>query len=145
MKMCPYCGWQFDPTNSMVPAHYFPGPEEPCPGSCQAPRNSESDKRPLWKDETILQSIKRAELQRETRERLREEDRYANEPFYSKAEYDDAIATEREACAKLADEGFESWAAAMEGAGMPDFTEAQTAANACRGLAAAIRGRAITT
>ena len=54
--MCPHCGWRFDALlakDGAVPVHKWePEPRRSvrCPGSEQAPRNLESDKRPLWKD-----------------------------------------------------------------------------------------------
>lgn len=66
-SQCPYCGWKYPFVHGLVPPHNYvvtavPSvvvsvPEDeahlevrPCPGSQQAPRNPESDKRPLWKD-----------------------------------------------------------------------------------------------
>jgi hypothetical protein len=53
--MCPHCGELFyasELRDSLIPTHDFPQPcRAVCPGSKQTPRNSDSDKRPLWKDE----------------------------------------------------------------------------------------------
>ncbi len=56
--MCPHCGWIYDTDTlgirelSLMPTHVFPELScIVCPGSEQHPRNPESDKRPLWKDE----------------------------------------------------------------------------------------------
>lgn len=55
---CPHCGWVYDPEKhkfrfGAVPTHDFQKLcRSVCPGSSQAPRNAETDKRPLWKDET---------------------------------------------------------------------------------------------
>lgn len=59
-SMCPHCGWRYrwrdhetDPWGfvGLVPIHGSPLPNaEPCPGTGQAPRNPESDRRRLWKD-----------------------------------------------------------------------------------------------
>jgi uncharacterized membrane-anchored protein YjiN (DUF445 family) len=54
--MCPHCGWTYDPavegdSYNLVPDHWFRGEE--CPGHNQHPRNAESDKRPLWRDEQV--------------------------------------------------------------------------------------------
>ena len=63
MLMCPYCGWKYDPQSfsepgddgrpfALVPTHAAMSPAEiTCPGSEQHPRNPESDRRPLWKDQ----------------------------------------------------------------------------------------------
>ena len=63
MLMCPHCGWLYDPQQfskpgddgrpfALVPGHdYGDGSGRypfSCPGSSQAPRNQESDRRPLW-------------------------------------------------------------------------------------------------
>lgn len=48
MLMCPHCGWMFV-EDRVVPAHRWK--LRTCPGSGQVPRNPESDRRPLWKDE----------------------------------------------------------------------------------------------
>jgi len=56
--MCPHCGWRFDAllahdNSGLVPHHAYPPTPvggRLCPGSDQAPRNPESDRRPLWKD-----------------------------------------------------------------------------------------------
>ncbi len=55
--MCPHCGWKFDAAQckGLVPPHMWErGPKDciRCPGSEQAPRNPDSDRRPLWKDMT---------------------------------------------------------------------------------------------
>lgn len=52
--MCPYCGWTYDPSINgdgydLVPNHWYKA--EDCPGQQQHPRNADSDKRPLWRDE----------------------------------------------------------------------------------------------
>lgn len=53
---CPHCGWTYDPQAekgwSFVPVHMKGQAQESirCPGSGQAPRNADSDKRPLWQD-----------------------------------------------------------------------------------------------
>lgn len=53
--MCPHCGWTYQPDGdgwSLVPTHDFPKPARAvCPGSQQTPRNAQTDRRPLWKDE----------------------------------------------------------------------------------------------
>lgn len=54
--MCPHCGWTYDPSINgegydFVPNHWFKAVD--CPGQQQHPRNAESDKRPLWRDEKI--------------------------------------------------------------------------------------------
>jgi len=57
-RCCPHCGWQFDARESrLVPSHKWLDARnfaegDLCPGIGQVPRNPESDKRPLWKDET---------------------------------------------------------------------------------------------
>jgi Rad3-related DNA helicase len=67
---CPYCGREYSQRacKPLIPAHSFvsnnprvmtaavlnSGASEEeirCPGSGQVPRNAESDRRPLWKDE----------------------------------------------------------------------------------------------
>ncbi len=63
--MCPHCGWRFDALlahdnpfgSGLVPKHDLMTAQGEriksageCPGSNQAPRNPESDRRPLWKD-----------------------------------------------------------------------------------------------
>lgn len=49
--MCPHCGELFRYNVRLIPTHDFPKPcRMVCPGSGQIPRNSLSDKRPLWKD-----------------------------------------------------------------------------------------------
>ena len=53
-KMCPHCGWIFAGTTRLVPKHDIDS--IPCPGSEQNPRNPDSDKRPLWKDETQVRA-----------------------------------------------------------------------------------------
>lgn len=51
-RMCPHCGWRFDIARGrLVPPHGCEGHAVQCPGTGQNPRNPESDKRPLWKDE----------------------------------------------------------------------------------------------
>lgn len=60
LLVCPHCGWEFERTrrhlNRLVPDHYWPAPFDAlCPGSQQNPRNPDSDKRPLWKDEPAQQ------------------------------------------------------------------------------------------
>jgi len=78
MKMCPHCGWQYDPddhadlrlgvsAHELVPEHCYVvcspiemsaaaleagaiEEEIRCPGMHQHPRNPESDRRHLWKD-----------------------------------------------------------------------------------------------
>jgi hypothetical protein len=61
---CPHCGMTYDPRDvpphlksveHLVPEHFFNHPER-CPGSWQNPRNAESDRRPLWKDEPCTQT-----------------------------------------------------------------------------------------
>lgn len=54
--MCPHCGALFTSRElvyyKLIPTHDFPKMcRAVCPGSKQNPRNSDSDKRPLWKDE----------------------------------------------------------------------------------------------
>lgn len=62
MLMCPHCGWQYDPAeeekrrktfnHSLVPTHDYPKMcRSVCRGAGQIPRNPESDRRPLWKDQ----------------------------------------------------------------------------------------------
>jgi hypothetical protein len=76
MMKCPHCGWKYDPylmptsldTAGLVPMHNYVinspiymsaaaldsgavEEEVKCPGSMQIPRNAESDRRLLWKDE----------------------------------------------------------------------------------------------
>jgi len=54
--MCPHCGELFAPEimTGLIPTHDFPKPcRTVCPGSGQHPRNSLSDKRPLWKDQYL--------------------------------------------------------------------------------------------
>lgn len=68
--MCPFCGWCFNALlahdnpfgSGLVPKHDYAmmgldgtskEPWKECPGSNQNPRNSESDKRPLWKDQQL--------------------------------------------------------------------------------------------
>ena len=58
LKMCPHCGRTFLPRKCkpLVPKHewlpnYYATESVACPGSEQHPRNADSDKRPLWKDE----------------------------------------------------------------------------------------------
>ncbi len=49
MNMCPHCGWRYDPRRDhLVPQHGCEGHAIRCPGVGQNPRNSESDRRPLW-------------------------------------------------------------------------------------------------
>ena len=49
--MCPHCGhvpaWLY--LFRFIPEHTYLGRK--CPGSGQYPRNCETDRRPLWKDE----------------------------------------------------------------------------------------------
>lgn len=49
--ICPHCGMEpkWLEHFSLVPEHSFAGRR--CEGSHQVPRNSESDRRPLWKDD----------------------------------------------------------------------------------------------
>ncbi len=53
MSMCPHCGRRVPSTEliggRLVPIHAYGLLY--CPGSEQNPRNPETDKRPLWKDE----------------------------------------------------------------------------------------------
>lgn len=54
---CPHCGWEYDPSINgwgydLVPDHLTDN--RPCPGQQQKPRNAESDKRPLWSEETPM-------------------------------------------------------------------------------------------
>lgn len=59
--MCPHCGFRYDPNGvpwhlhcsveRLVPEHFLDGGPGRCPGSWQNPRNPESDRRPLWRDE----------------------------------------------------------------------------------------------
>ena len=47
---CPHCGRIYpNLRTALIPRHQLGS--EVCPGSGQYPRNAESDKRPLWKDE----------------------------------------------------------------------------------------------
>lgn len=48
---CPHCGLVYARKRGiwLVPRHKYAGRR--CEGSGQVPRNPESDKRPLWKDE----------------------------------------------------------------------------------------------
>jgi|ERR1700722_2987244 len=53
LMMCPHCGKTYPKlyADRLVPVHKYPNNGTRCPGSEQTPRNSESDRRPLWKDE----------------------------------------------------------------------------------------------
>lgn len=56
-SMCPHCGRIFGRTKlGKVPHHVTPHPHifAACPGSLQTPRNPDTDKRPLWKDDPEL-------------------------------------------------------------------------------------------
>lgn len=48
---CPHCGKLFHPhrCRPLTPKHSTAGVA--CPGSEQQPRNAETDRRPLWKDD----------------------------------------------------------------------------------------------
>lgn len=51
MSMCPHCGRLFTQLvkGRLIPTHDHPPPcRAVCPGSGQNPRNSETDRRPLW-------------------------------------------------------------------------------------------------
>lgn len=55
--MCPHCGWTYPSCIAydndgvgLVPVHSDASTNYRCDGSEQAPRNPESDRRPLWKD-----------------------------------------------------------------------------------------------
>lgn len=53
--MCPHCGQLFAYEsllyNALIPTHdEVPPLRAVCPGSGQAPRNPNTDRRPLWKD-----------------------------------------------------------------------------------------------
>lgn len=57
---CPHCGmtyrredvpWHLRSVDNLVPEHFTANHPERCPGSWQAPRNAESDRRPLWSEE----------------------------------------------------------------------------------------------
>lgn len=59
MLMCPHCGmiydrnevpWHLRSVEGLVPEHFLKDTTERCPGSWQAPRNPESDRRPLWSE-----------------------------------------------------------------------------------------------
>lgn len=68
-RMCPHCGWVFAAQRAwngcgLVPPHHYPDEKTYCPGSEQAPRNPESDRRVLWKDippETAGEYLTKAE------------------------------------------------------------------------------------
>lgn len=57
--MCPHCGELFGYRALMksaiagkIPTHDYQKPcRSVCPGSLQAPRNPQTDRRPLWKDD----------------------------------------------------------------------------------------------
>jgi hypothetical protein len=71
--MCPHCGWTYDPSingegYSLVPNHWFKAVD--CPGQGQHPRNAESDKRPLWREE---QTVAAMQVTLETRQVLQAE------------------------------------------------------------------------
>jgi hypothetical protein len=57
LMKCPYCGREYSmrACRPLIPIHEFPEPSLVCPGSNQYPRNAESDRRPLWKDDQDLQ------------------------------------------------------------------------------------------
>ncbi len=57
MLKCPYCGWTYKVPQQnpfAVPTHSRPDDIDNqmsvCPGVGQAPRNAESDNRPLWQE-----------------------------------------------------------------------------------------------
>jgi hypothetical protein len=60
--MCPECGQIFDKQGPLVPNHIsINSLPSNCAGSGQAPRNPESDKRPLWNGQPNLGTLLRGE------------------------------------------------------------------------------------
>lgn len=58
MNKCPHCGELYSERNQLIPTHQYPKRSgRLCPGSGQTPRNAESDRRPLWKDEAQLHGV----------------------------------------------------------------------------------------
>jgi hypothetical protein len=58
---CPHCGREYSPQacKPLIPTHDWPPPcRAVCPGSGQIPRNAETDRRPLWKDDPELKQEK---------------------------------------------------------------------------------------
>ncbi len=70
---CPHCDREFSASGytaaavpvackPLTPIHSWTAPDDKsyrCPGSEQTPRNAESDRRPLWKDDPEIQGAKR--------------------------------------------------------------------------------------
>lgn len=58
MLKCPHCGKLFEDQPGLVPTHDYPVPcRQVCPGSQQYFR-LEIDRRPLWKDEKLVDNDK---------------------------------------------------------------------------------------